>query len=114
MIITVIGAGHIGSAIADELTRRDEVDIVRICDSHTRSLRYLHETIESDRLRSYQVDARDIETLASIVDGSDCVIASTSPELNPVLAEKCLELGSHFCDLGGLPDILDRHVELRE
>lgn len=114
MIITVIGAGHIGSAIADELTRRDEVEIVRICDSHTRSLRYLHETIESEKLRSFQVDARDIETLASILDGSDCVIASTSPELNPILAGKCLELGSHFCDLGGLPDILDRHVELRD
>lgn len=114
MIITVIGAGHIGSAIADELTRREDIEIVRICDSHTRSLRYLHETIDSDRLRSFQVDARDIETLATIIDGSDCVIASTSPELNPVLAARCLQIGSHFCDLGGLPDILDRHVELRE
>lgn len=114
MIITVIGAGTIGSAIADELTRREEVEIVRICDSHTRSLRYLHETIDSQKLRSFQVDARDIETLAPILEGSDCVIASTSPELNPILAGRCLELGSHFCDLGGLPDILERHVELRD
>jgi saccharopine dehydrogenase-like NADP-dependent oxidoreductase len=114
MTITVIGAGHIGSAIAAELTTRDEVEVVKICDSHTRSLQYLHETIDSDKLHSFQVDARDIETLTSILDGSDCVIASTSPELNPSLAERCLRIGSHFCDLGGLPDILDRHIERRE
>ena len=112
MVITVIGAGHIGSAIAAELTTRDEVTVVKICDAHTRSLQTLHDTVQSDKLRSFQVDARDIGTLSSIMDGSDCVIGSTSPNLNPKLAAECLRIGSHFIDLGGLPDILQQQVEL--
>lgn len=108
MRITVIGAGSIGSAVVRELCKRtDEVDQVQVCDTRSRALQRLHEHIESQFLRSFQVDARDMNVLSQIVEGSDCVISCVPPELNPDLAELCLEAGIHFCDLGGN----DRYVQ---
>lgn len=108
MRITVIGAGSIGSAVVRELCKRtDEVDQVQVCDTRSRALQRLHEHIESQFLRSFQVDARDMNVLSQIVQGSDCVISCVPPELNPDLAELCLEAGIHFCDLGGN----DRYVQ---
>jgi saccharopine dehydrogenase-like NADP-dependent oxidoreductase len=108
MRITVIGAGSIGAAVVRELcTRSEDVAQVQVCDTRSRALQRLHEQIDSPSLRSFQVDARDMNVLSQIVQGSDCVISCVPAELNPDLAELCLDRGVHFCDLGGN----DRHVQ---
>lgn len=108
MRITVVGAGSIGSAVVRELCERSEgVAQVQVCDTRSRALQDLHETVDSETLRSFQVNARDINVLSQIVQGSDCVVSCVPPELNPNLAELCLEQGVHFCDLGGN----DHHVQ---
>ena len=101
MKIAVIGAGAIGSAIARDLVARDAVTLVQVCDAHARLLQRLHDTLENPVLRSFQIDARDTRTLATIVREADVVVGCAAPELNPRLARMCLELGIHFCDLGG-------------
>lgn len=108
MRITVIGAGAIGSAVVRELCERsDDVAQVQVCDTRSRALQKLHERVENPMLRSFQVDARDMNVLSQIVQGSDCVISCVPSELNPDLAELCLDQGVHFCDLGGN----DQHVQ---
>ncbi|WP_456429565.1 saccharopine dehydrogenase C-terminal domain-containing protein [Rhodocaloribacter sp.] len=114
MKITVIGAGAIGSAIAYDLAHRAEVTQVQVCDAHARSLRRLHDAVESPKLHSYQVDARDLSVLRPILEGSACVIGSVAPQMNPTLARLCLELGIHFCDLGGNDDIVREELALDE
>ncbi len=115
MRITVIGAGSIGSAVVRELCRRtDEVDQVQVCDTRSRALQQLHEEVDSQFLRSFQVDARDMTVLSQIVQGSDCVISCVPAELNPELAELCLEVGVHFCDLGGVDEHVQQQLELAE
>jgi len=108
MRITVIGAGSIGAAVVRELSKRtDEVAQIQVCDTRSRALQRLHERVDSQLLRSFQVDARDMNVLSQIVQGSDCVISCVPAELNPDLAELCLEEGVHYCDLGGN----DRYVQ---
>lgn len=108
MKITVIGAGSIGAAVVRELCNRtDEVEQVQVCDTRSRALQSLHEQIDTEFLRSFQVDARDMNVLSQIVQGSDCVISCVPAELNPDLAKLCLDVGVHFCDLGGD----DRYVQ---
>ena len=115
MKISVIGAGTIGSAIARELcSRTDEVDQVQVCDTRSRALQQLHEEVESRRLRSFQVDARDMNVLSQILRGSDTVISCVPPELNPNLAELCLQAGANFCDLGGNDRIVQKELDLAE
>lgn len=114
MRITVIGAGAVGSAVAYELHECAPVKQIQICDARSRSLQVLHDKVKSTKLRSFQINARDISVLEPILRGSDCVVGCAAPEVNPVLAETCLDLGIHYCDLGGNEEIVDRELELHE
>lgn len=114
MRITVIGAGAVGSAVAHELHERAAVQQIQICDARARSLQRLHDRVKGSKLRSFQVDVRDINILEPILRGSDCVIGCAAPEVNPILAEICLELGIHFCDLGGNEAIVEKELKLDE
>lgn len=101
MKVTVIGAGAIGSAIARDLIERDNVSHVQVCDSHARLLQQLDNQMKSPKLRSFQVDVRDLRVLSSILNSSDVAIGAVVSTLNPRLARLCLDQGIHFCDLGG-------------
>ncbi len=114
MRITVIGAGAVGSAVAHELHERAAVQQIQICDARSRSLQELHDRMTGSKLRSFQVDVRDVNVLEPILRGSDCVIGCAAPEVNPILAEICLELGIHYCDLGGNEGIVRKELELDE
>ncbi len=101
MKITVLGAGPIGSAIACDLTVRSEVTHVQVCDNRSGRLRALKEFIQSPKVRTVRVDARDERAITPVLAGSACVIGSSAPTLNPKLAALSLGAGAHFCDLGG-------------
>jgi saccharopine dehydrogenase-like NADP-dependent oxidoreductase len=115
MNITVLGAGSIGAAIVQELCARSpNVEQVQVCDTRSRALQALHATTDSRTLRSFQVDVRDISVLSQVLRNSDCAISCVPPELNPDLAELCLDVGTHFCDLGGNDSIVQQQFALAE
>ena len=114
MKLTVIGAGAIGSAVAQDLLAHETVTQVQVCDARARALKALHAEVESPRLRSFQVEARDPVALGTILDGSACVIGAAQPEMNPALAALCLERGLHYCDLGGPDEIVAEELALAE
>lgn len=114
MRITVIGAGAIGSAVAQDLISREDVTQVQVCDARARSLQELHSLLQSPKLRSFQVDVRDPNVLEPILRGSACIIGCAAPELNPALAQLCLDLGVHFCDLGGNDRLVREELSLAD
>ncbi|MEX0747896.1 MAG: saccharopine dehydrogenase C-terminal domain-containing protein [Rhodothermales bacterium] len=114
MRITVIGAGAMGSAVAHELINKDEVAQIQICDARSRTLQEFHREVKSTKLRSFQVDVRDISVMEPILRGSACVIGCAAPALNPDLAEICVQMGVHFCDLGGNEEIVRKELKLND
>jgi saccharopine dehydrogenase-like NADP-dependent oxidoreductase len=114
MKITVIGAGAIGAALARELSAHEGVAQVQVCDTRARSLRALHERVDAPTLRSFQLDVRDTNVLMPLLRGSDCVISCVPSELNPDLARLAVEMGAHFCDLGGNDAIVEQEMALAE
>ena len=114
MKVTVLGAGSIGAAVAEELFAHEAVTQVQVCDRHARSLQALQERVTGGPLRTFQLDARDTATLQPILRGSGCVVSCLPPSLNPALAELCLEMGSHFCDLGGHDAAIEEELALDE
>ena len=114
MKITVIGAGHIGAAVAGHLYAQDEVRLVQVCDSRARALQQLNDRYQDPKLRSFQVDARDHHVLDSILRGCDCVIAAAAPHMNPGLAALCVEMGIHYLDLGGSGELVEQVLALDE
>lgn len=117
MKITVIGAGAIGSAVAYYLLQHDAVTQVQVCDARARSLQAVQNWIQSNRLRSFQVDARDSGLLSSIISGSDCVVSCVPTTITTSVARLCLRHGIHYCDLGGsertVQDTLSLHEKAR-
>lgn len=115
MKITVIGAGAIGSAVANDLLAVADVAQVQVCDARVRSLQALRGQVQQHgRLRSIQVDARRLPELAPILEGSDCVIGCAQPQINPALAALCLSKGIHYCDLGSNEAIIKKELALDE
>ena len=112
MKITLIGAGAIGSAIALELERNPDVTQLQVCDARAKSLQELHQYIKSPKLRSFQLDARDPKVVEPVIRDSACVIGCSVPQVNPNIAQICLSLGIHFCDLGGNDEIVYRELEM--
>ena len=114
MKVTVLGAGSIGAAVAEELFAHDAVSQVQVCDRHARTLQQLQERVTGGPLRTFQLDARDLGTLEPILQGSECIVSCLPPSLNPDLAEMALDLDSHFCDLGGHDAATEEELALAE
>ena len=115
MNISVLGAGSIGAAVVRELcSRSPSVRQVQVCDTRSRALQALHANTDTRALRSFQVDVRDISVLSQVLGNSDCAISCVPPELNPDLAELCLDVGTHFCDLGGNDALVQKQLALAE
>ncbi len=114
MKITVLGAGTIGSAVAYDLARSEEVARVQVCEAQPITLRTFREKFAHPNLRTYEADARDLKTLEPIVGGSACVVSCVGPELNDRLARLALDLGSHFVDLGSPAPLRAREETLAE
>ncbi|MEM1093849.1 MAG: saccharopine dehydrogenase C-terminal domain-containing protein [Bacteroidota bacterium] len=114
MKITVIGAGEIGSAVAEQLSRYDEIELIQVCDAGARALQDLHDRVRNPKLRSFQIDARDQRLVEPIIQGSDCVVNCLPASVRDVIAEICLNAGLHYCDLGGDEDTLGRILAMHE
>lgn len=100
MKITVLGAGAIGSAVAYDLCKREAVTRVHVCEARPVTLRAFRATCTDAKLRTYEADARDEQTLEPLLSGSAAVVSCVAPELNPRLARLALRVGAHFVDLG--------------
>ncbi len=112
MKVTVIGAGSIGATIAYDLHQHPDIELVQVCDARARSLQTLQDGLSSTKIRSFQIDARDLFVLKTIIDGSDVVIGAVPTADNAALAELCVNLGIHYCDLGGPEQVLEKQLEL--
>ena len=112
MKITVLGAGAIGSAVAYDLCRHDEVTCVQVCEARPGTLRAFRQTQTHPKLRTYLADARDAQTLEPILTGSVCVVSCVAPELNVGLARQAVEMGAHFVDLGSPETIREEEESL--
>ena len=109
MKITVLGAGAIGAAVAQDLAGNPDVTAVQVCDLRAR---HLQDLPSHPKLRSFQVDARDTAVLRSILGGSQAVVGCVPGEMNPGLAGLCVDLGVHFLDLGGSDAVVERQLAL--
>ncbi len=114
MIVSIVGAGAIGSAVARELSRRDAITEIRICDARSRALQRLHTVVPSRKLKPFQVEGRDATALGPVLEGSSCVVGCADPTLNLSLAQMCLNIGAHYCDPGGIDTVSEAILNLSD
>ena len=114
MIISIVGAGAMGSSVAGTLLLHDDVSEIRILDSRAASLQALSPISSSPKLKPYKLNAKDHIAVGEVVAGSACVISCVEPEENYQLARVALEVGAHFVDEGGNEDTTLKTLELAD
>lgn len=101
MVITVIGAGTIGSAVVHALHKHPDVSQIRVCDTRPGTLEALQEAVSDHKIRTHEVDARNLSALRPLLHNAKVLVNCIASEMSPLLAQLAIEGGLHFCDLGG-------------
>ena len=107
MRMLVLGAGLQGSACVYDLLQNPDVTEVRLADLHVDRLpEFLRPYAGTGRLIPTPLDVRDGEAVRALMRESDAVMSAIPYYFNLDLAKAAVEVGTHFCDLGGNTDIV--------
>ena len=109
----LLGAGMQGTAIAFDLLRYapDTTSLV-ICDQDESRLAALRARLDDDRVRVVTADAREHARLAPLAREADVMISAVNTWYNVELSELAIASATHFIDLGGNNDVVEKQLEL--
>ena len=93
--VLLLGAGKIGSAIAQFLSSTGDYDVL-VGDSDESSLRRLEDSAD---VRTLHLSAADPAALRNALTGRQAVVSALSFALNPGVAQAALEAGASYFDL---------------
>jgi saccharopine dehydrogenase (NAD+, L-lysine-forming) len=100
MKVVIIGAGAIGSVLADILSNRPEFEGVILADLRREIAQASVKRIAGRRnLRAVAMNANDIDDMRKEIKDTDLVINATLPRYFLKIMRACLESGSNYMDL---------------
>jgi lysine 6-dehydrogenase len=102
----VLGAGYQGSACAYDLLQNPEVTEVRLADLHTEHLAEFLAPYSGKRLIFTPLDVRNTEAVNALMRECDAVMSAIPYYFNFELAQRAVDAGVHFSDLGGNTEIV--------
>ena len=106
MKMLVLGAGYQGSACAYDLLQNPEVTEVRLADLHTEHLAEFLAPYSGKRLIFTPLDVRNTEAVTALMREADAAMSAIPYYFNFELAQRAVEAGIHFSDLGGNTEIV--------
>lgn len=113
MSVAVLGAaGTIAPAIVHDLGESGEVGRMVLLDLDPAKAEPVARQHGNGKATAAQVDARDIEALASALRGTDILVNTASYRINLEAMRACLQAGCRYLDLGGLYWMTGRQLEL--
>ena len=115
MRMLVMGAGLQGSACAYDLLKSDGVEHVRLADLDVTNLPAFLQPFAADkRLELVQADARDADSVRRAMQGMDACMNALPYYFNLDITKLAVEVGLHYCDLGGNTAIVFEQLELND
>jgi saccharopine dehydrogenase (NAD+, L-lysine-forming) len=111
--VAVLGAaGTIAPAIVHDLARSEEVERLRLLDLDGPRAGGVAGEHGAGRADAHEVDARNPDALAAVLDGVDVLVNTASYRVNLDAMRACLAAGCHYLDLGGLYWMTTRQLSL--
>ena len=122
MRMLVLGAGLQGSACAFDLLQNPAVTEVRLADVRVDALAPFLAPYtdpaqlggERPRLIPTPLDARDGDAVRALMRGADAAMSALPYYFNLDMARAAVEVGTHFCDLGGNTEIVFQQKALAD
>ena len=114
MKMLVLGAGLQGCACAYDLLQVKAVTEVTLADLDPTHLPKFLEGDHGGRLRTLKLDVTDGAALRAAIHGHESVMSALPYYLNEPIARAAVEIGAHFCDLGGNTEIVLQQKKLND
>jgi lysine 6-dehydrogenase len=115
MRMLVMGAGLQGSACAYDLLQNNAVEKVVVADVNPDKLPPFLEKYRSDpRLEVVRVDAKNHDEVRSVMKGMDACMNALPWYFNVDITRLAVEVGIHYCDLGGNTEMVFQQQELND
>ncbi len=112
MNVAVFGAGMMGRAIAFDLLHQKTFEIVTLVDANQKMLSDSKAFLSDASLRIVKTDASDLSSVKKVFDTVDVAISAIPYYFNYDLTKLAISTGTHFIDLGGNNDVVDRQRKL--
>ncbi len=111
MRYVLFGAGQQGRAIAFDLLRDPESEIV-IVDSNPEQLDEVCSWLDDPRVEPEPIDAENREECRVVMEDMDVAINALPYRFNLLLTEDAIEMKKHLVDLGGNNSVVEQQLEL--
>lgn len=112
MKFLVLGSGLMGGAVAYDLAKSKGVTRVTLADLDYGRAAQTAARIGSPLVRPRKLNIEYYDDVLAAMQGHDCVIGAVSYRYNHMLTRASIESGTHFCDLGGNQEVVDRQRTL--
>jgi lysine 6-dehydrogenase len=107
----VLGAGQQGRAIAFDLLRDPDTEII-LADRDTELLEEVYSWLDDARVDLEPLDAGNVEELEAVMEDADVTISALPYRFNLGATEAAIAARTHLIDLGGNNDVVAAQLEL--
>lgn len=107
MAIAIIGCGAVGSAITEQLVKRDVVDKIKLIDTDIKKMDRVLQNLKATNGKlfysSFQLNATKTNDIMDELKDMDLVINAASPICNIPIMKACLKSNTNYIDLASDP-----------
>lgn len=114
MNIMILGAGMMGHAIAYDLCKYSQFEKIIIVDKDKKNLQSAEKFLGNNQVEFLEIDVKNTSKMKEYFKNVDIAISALPYTFNYALAELAVETQTHFLDLGGNNDIVNREKSLCE
>lgn len=114
MKFLVLGAGRMGYAAVYDLIRSPKVEKVVVADKDAKSVKAAVERLNDPKIVPVELDITKEHDVIALMKSVDVAISCVPYENNYELAKAALEAKTHFVDLGGNEEVVEKTFLLNE
>ena len=114
MKITVLGAGMMGRAVAFDLEKYSNFSKITVVDKDDQTLQSAKIFLKSKKIDFALLNVNDSKDVKKHFKQTDVIISAVPYRYNYELTRIAIETNTHFLDLGGNNDIVNKQRSLSE
>ena len=114
MNILVIGAGMMGRAVAFDLAIFSKFDTITICDIDKKTLESAETFLKDYEINYETLNVSDEQKVKDTFEKYDVVVSAIPYHFNYFLTKTAIETNTHFIDLGGNNDVVEKQLKLSD
>lgn len=110
----VLGAGRMGYAAAYDLIRSPRVEQVILADSNRERVKEICDRLSDDKVVPVELEIDKLNDVMELMSRCDVALSCVPYRYNYELTTAALKAKTHFCDLGGNVEIVEKQFALDE